>query len=81
MGDVITAIVLAPLCLVFVVWGILLIMGKAYRSIAGNQEASEEEIQVQKQGGLGKVLGGLMLLVACVIGFQLFFSLSAIFAL
>lgn len=79
MGDIITIIVLTPLCLGLAIWGILLIAGKAHRTIAGNQEATDEEMNEQKQAHLGKVIGVAMLIIAILISVQLFASLVAMF--
>lgn len=79
MGDIISIIVLAPLCLGLTIWGIFLIAGKTYRTIAGNQEAADEEINEQRQAHLGKVIGVTMLVIASILGVQLCVSLSALF--
>lgn len=76
MDVLVSCIVYGTLALAFLIWGLLLFFGKGYRSIAGNQFSSDDEIEKQKDTGLGKGIGGAMILIALVLAVLFFVELS-----
>lgn len=59
-------IVLLVISLVLIVWGVLLICGKGYRTIAGNWKSTNEQIEAQKRDGLGCAVGGILIGAAAI---------------
>lgn len=59
-------VALLVVSLVLVVWGALLVSGRGFRSIAGNRKATDEQIEAQKQDGLGHAIGGILIGMAAI---------------
>lgn len=60
LGEVILGILSVGLA----IWGILLVSGRGYRTIAGNRKSTDEQVEAQKRDGLGRAIGGILIAAA-----------------
>lgn len=52
------------------IWGILLISGRGYRTIAGNRKSSDSQIEEERNDGLGRAIGVVLVGGATICAFE-----------